>query len=67
VASSELENFSQPSSAAASLPNVAEVETFVLHASPIQTEPRTYLDEVVVATPQIGFSSSLWFRPPPAI
>jgi hypothetical protein len=69
VGSSELEKFAPPNNtAAAVLPNIADAQEFIpllTAANPIQ---RQYAErEEIVVTPQTGFSSSLWFRPPPAV
>jgi hypothetical protein len=68
VAASELEQFAQPNaSAAALLPNVADLQVLIPRLAVIQCTARHYVEEEVVVTPQTGFSSSLWFRPPPAV
>jgi hypothetical protein len=70
VASCEVEQFAQPNSGAtALLPNVEDARVLILQLTVIRSTPRHYLQEQeeVAATPQTGFSSSLWFRPPPAV
>ena len=68
VASSELERFTAPSSGvAALLPDAGALQILVPRLAANVSEPRHYVEVEVVATPQTGFSSSLWFRPPPAV
>lgn len=68
VGASELEQLAQPNyGAAALLPNVADVQVLMPRLAASQSTPRRYIEEEVVATPQASFSSSLWFRPPPAV
>jgi hypothetical protein len=68
VGSSELEQLAQPDSGvAALLPNVADEQVLIPHLAVRHSTPRHFVELEVVATPRAGFSSSLWFRPPPAI
>jgi hypothetical protein len=69
VGSSELEQFTQPNdTAAAFLPNIAGTQELLPRlAATISTQRQSFEVEEIVATPQTGFSSSLWFRPPPAV
>jgi hypothetical protein len=69
VGSSELEQFTQPNNTArANLPNLADVQELIPRFAVMHSTRRQYAEqEEVVATPQTGFSSSLWFRPPPAV
>jgi len=67
VASSEVEQFAPPMAGAAALalePNAAERLISQLAAN--DSESRSGFDQEVIASPQAGFSSSLWFRPPPS-
>jgi hypothetical protein len=68
VGCSELEELAQPNvGAAALIPNVAEVQALIPRLAASHPAPRHRVEQEVVATPQTGFSSSLWFRPPPAV
>jgi len=69
VGSSELEQFTPPNdTAAAFLPNIADTQELLPPlAARNWTQRQCAEQEEVVATPQTGFSSSLWFRPPPAV
>src|SRR5258708_2265961 len=68
VVSSELERFTQAKdSALAFLPNLADVQELLPRFAVMHSTRRQYAEQKeVVAPPQTGFSSSLWFRPPPA-
>jgi hypothetical protein len=66
VGSSELEQFAPPiGSAIALLPNIAEVRALLPQVTAKNSLSRYKVDEEFVVTPRTGFSSSLWFRPPP--
>jgi hypothetical protein len=69
VGSSELEQFTPPNdTAAAFLPNLADTQELLPRLpATISTQRQSFEVEEIVATPQTGFSSSLWFRPPPAV
>jgi hypothetical protein len=69
VGSSELERFTQANDTAlAFLPNLADVQELIPRLAVMHSTQRQYAEQKeVVATPQTGFSSSLWFRPPPAV
>jgi hypothetical protein len=69
VGSSELEQFTPPSdTAAAFLPNIADAQELLPRLTLRNSTRRQYVElEEIVATPQMGFSSSLWHRPPPAL
>jgi hypothetical protein len=67
VGSSELEQFAQPNSTAALLPNVADVQTLLLQVSVNNVALQSSAEDQVMVAPQTGFSASLWFRPPPVI
>jgi hypothetical protein len=68
VGSSELEPFTQPdNNAAQSLPEAATVQVVILQIADPDAESRQFVQHRPVANPLTGFSSSLWFRPPPAI
>jgi hypothetical protein len=69
VGSSELERFTQANDTAlAFLPKLAEVQELIPQLALMHSTQRQYAEqEEIVATPQTGFSSSLWFRPPPAV
>jgi hypothetical protein len=69
VGCSELEQFTQPNDTpAAFLPNVSDAQELLWRLVARNSTQRQYAEtEEVVATPQTGFSSSLWFRPPPAV
>jgi hypothetical protein len=68
VGSSEPEQFTQPNHTALTyLPNLADVQELIPRFAVMHSTQRQYAEqEEVVATPRTGFSSSLWFRPPPA-
>jgi hypothetical protein len=69
VGSSELERFTQPNDTAlVYLPKLANVQELIPRLAVKHSTDRQYAEpEGIVATPQTGFSSSLWFRPPPAV
>jgi len=69
VGSSELEQFTPPNdTAAAFLPNIADAQDLLPRLAARNSTQRQSVElEEKVATPQTGFSSSLWFRPPPAV
>ena len=68
VGSSELEQLAQPNdSATALLPKVADAQVLIPRLAATHSTERYCVEEEVVSTPQTGFSSSLWFRPPPAV
>jgi hypothetical protein len=69
VGSSELDRFTQPNDPAlAYLPNPADAQELIPRFAVMHSTQRQYAEqEEVVADPQTGFSSSLWFRPPPAV
>jgi hypothetical protein len=69
VGSSELERFTQPNNTAlANLPNLEDLQELIPRFAVMHSTQQQYAEqEAVVATPQTGFSSSLWFRPPPAV
>jgi len=65
VGSSELEQFPQRDRIVVALPDLDVVQVAIdLTISPT---PRQTIDREADASPQTGFSSSLWFRPPPAV
>ena len=67
VASSEVEQFAPPAQRSAALLREIYVVVPLLFALPENAiEPRRTFKQKV-GTPQTGFSSSLWFRPPPAV
>jgi len=69
VGCSELEQFAPPSDTAlVDLPDLDDVRELIPRLAVMYSTERQYAEqEEVVATPQTGFSSSLWFRPPPAV
>jgi hypothetical protein len=69
IGSSELEQFTPPNdTAAAFLPNIADTQELLPRLAARNSTQRQSVElEEIVATPQTGFSSSLWFRPPPAV
>ena len=68
VGCSELEPFTQPDdNAAESLSEADAVQVLILHIADRDAESRQFVEHHPVANPQTGFSSSLWFRPPPAV
>ena len=69
VGSSELEKFARPNNTlAAVLPDPADLQELVPRLAVMHSTQRQRTEQKeVVATPQTGFSSSLWFRPPPAV
>jgi hypothetical protein len=68
IASSELEHFTPRNSGAADLlSDACTIQELIPQVAGSIAIPRHHVAEVAVATPQTGFSSSLWFRPPPAV
>jgi hypothetical protein len=68
VGSSELEQFAQPAAnPVEALPVRNAVQVLILESANPDAGSRRYIELEVVVIPQTGFSSSLWFRPPPAI
>jgi len=68
IASSEVEQFQKPNSYSIMLlPSVTDAQVLVPQLAANISAPRRYVEENVAPTPQTGFSSSLWFRPPPAV
>jgi hypothetical protein len=69
VGSSELEQFTPPNDTpAVFLPNITDTQELLPRlAAGNSTQWQSVELEEIVATPQTGFSSSLWFRPPPAV
>jgi hypothetical protein len=67
VGSSELEQFPQRDKVVAALPDLDVVEVAIDQTVVISPTPRQTIDREADASPQTGFSSSLWFRPPPAV
>lgn len=67
VGSSELEQFPQRDKGVAALPDLDVVEVAIDLTVAISSTPRQAIDREADASPQTGFSSSLWFRPPPAV
>ena len=68
VASSELQQLAQPiANAVAPSPDAELVRLLIPKPQADKTAARYFLEQEVVVTPQTGFSSSLWFRPPPAV
>ena len=68
IASSELDQFTPPNrGVAALLPDADAVQVFIRYLEANNSTPPYYVEQVDVATPQTGFSSSLWFRPPPTV
>lgn len=68
VGSSELEPFTQPDNdAAESLPEADAVHVLILQLADPDAESRQFVEHHPVVNPQTSFSSSLWFRPPPAV
>jgi len=68
VGSSELEQFEKPAANPIdALPVANEVQVLILRCDNPDAESRRYIELEVVVIPQTGFSSSLWFRPPPAV
>jgi hypothetical protein len=66
LASSEVEQFAPPASSSIGLlPNVTDVQVLIPQLAATHSAAPYYVEEAVVATPQTGFSASLWFRPPP--
>jgi len=67
VGSSELEQFPQRDKVVAALPDLDVVEVAIDLTVAISSTRRQTIDREADASPQTGFSSSLWFRPPPAV
>jgi hypothetical protein len=67
VGSSELEQFPQRDRIVAALPDLDVAQVAAYLAITISPTPRQTTDRELEALPQTGFSSSLWFRPPPAV
>jgi len=67
VASSELEQLAPPIvGTVMPLPDVAAMEQLISRLADHQSAARYSVAQEAVVSPQTGFSSSLWFRPPPA-
>jgi len=67
VASSELEPLAAPiAGAAAPSLDVAAMEQLISRLADHQTAAKYSVAQETVVSPQTGFCSSLWFRPPPA-
>lgn len=67
VGSSELEQFSQRNGVVAPLPDLEIVQLFVNLTPATLPTTRSIVDRQEGMPPQTVFSSSLWFRPPPAV
>jgi hypothetical protein len=67
VGSSELEQFPQRDGMVSPLPDLDVVQLAIDPTVAISPTPRRTVDREAGASPQTGFSSSLWFRPPPAV
>ena len=67
VGSSELEQFAQQGGLVAPLPDLDVVQLFIDLSTTAPSATRQTADHETGAPPQAGFSSSLWFRPPPAV
>ena len=67
VGSSELEQFPQRDRFVAPLPDLAVVQLPIDLTVTISPTSWRTVERDAVASPQTGFSSSLWFRPPPAV
>jgi hypothetical protein len=67
VGSSELEQGPQRERIVAALPDPDVVELAIDLTVASSSIPRQTIDREADASPQTGFSSSLWFRPPPAV
>ena len=67
VGSSELEQFPQRDRIVAALPDLDVVEVAIDLTVAISPTSRQTIDREADASPPTGFSSSLWFRPPPAV
>jgi hypothetical protein len=69
VGCSELEQFAQPNDTAlVALPDPAQVQELIPRLAAMHLTERQFVEPVeIVATPPTGFSSSLWFRPPPVL
>lgn len=67
VGASELEQFSQPAArVSAALPAWGDAQSLVLQVAASEWAKRGTVEEAV-AVPLVRYSSSLWFRPPPAV
>jgi len=60
-----MEKFTPQDFVAAVLPGMNAVQVLPLQVAASDSLSRHYVDAQVEAGPQTGFSSSLWFRPPP--
>jgi len=68
IASSELEQFTPPNrGVAALLPDADAAQVLIRYLDANNSAPQNYSEQEVVVTPRTGFSSSLWFRPPPTV
>lgn len=67
VGSSEMEQFPQRDGIVAPLPDLDVVRLFIDLSTATSVPTRQPADLEASASPQTGFSSSLWFRPPPAV
>jgi len=68
IASSELEQFTPPNrGVAALLPDADAAQVLIRYLDLNNSTKPYYVEQEDLATPQTGFSSSLWFRPPPTV
>src|SRR5215467_2894489 len=67
IGSCELEQFAQHDGLVAPLPDLDVAQLFIDLSAVTPFPARQTADLELSATPQTGFSSSLWFRPPPAV
>jgi hypothetical protein len=68
IASSELEQFTPPNrGVAALLPDPDAAQVLIRYLDANHSTPPHFAELKDVRTPQTGFSSSLWFRPPPTV
>ena len=68
VASSEVEQFAPPAQpAAAPSPSFVVAVLLIPELTANESALHYRLPLEVISSPQTGFSSSLWFRPPPAV
>ena len=68
VGSSELEQFPhRDGGIVAPLPDLDVVQLAIDLSVALSATPQYSVDHEADASPQTGFSSSLWFRPPPAV
>jgi hypothetical protein len=67
VGAGELEHFAQPNGIAIPSPDVYLAPASIDILPAVTARGHSNVVYAIVVSPQAGFSSSLWFRPPPAV